>query len=190
MVLLCRGVHSRNRYSRIQSAPLKRNLSWHGFYDNKHFAVWWENNLADLILLIELIYSPWEDSGQIWDDPLGRVGSQDGDRMVAVEAKVDKGPCGHLDVVQVLLVCPCLPLSVAFGAEGWGLKSRKRERIEKKTRVKQCCSIIIRDSPLLPKHFFGWGLIRTKRVLIPFLNFDKTPTKLVSLSTRTTNNCY
>ena len=44
--------------------------------------------------------------------------------MVSVEAEVDEGPGGDLDVRQVLLVRPLLPLAVALHAQRRRLKCK------------------------------------------------------------------
>ena len=67
-------------------------------------------------------HSPCKDCSQVRDDPLWRVASEDGDGVVSVEAEVDEGPGGDLDVRQVLLVRPLLPLTVALHAQCSGLK--------------------------------------------------------------------
>ena len=67
-------------------------------------------------------HSPCKDCSEVRDDPLWRVPPEDGDGVVSVEAEVDEGPGGDLDVRQVLLVRPLLPLPVALHAQCSGLK--------------------------------------------------------------------
>ena len=69
-------------------------------------------------------HSPCKDCSEVRDDPLWRVAAEDGDGVVSVEAEVDEGPGGDLDVRQVLLVRPLLPLPVALHAQGRGLQMK------------------------------------------------------------------
>ena len=67
-------------------------------------------------------HSPCKDCSEVRDDPLRRVAAEDGDGVVSVEAEVDEGPGGDLNVRQVLLVRPLLPLPVALHAQRSGLQ--------------------------------------------------------------------